>query len=140
MEHDTNYITTDHLFEIPWNGDPALLSALVPNRDKVSCIYLPCAIEHGVCTASDQSLDVNSVKEAVEMIQDAGFNPCVLMQRQFKLEYFSFYKDLGVTHFTVGEDKVAEYIRDKLGDDAYLVASVTKDLMNDDYQMYSEKQ
>ena len=129
---------TEHLFEIPWNNDPALLEAIKPYRDKISCVFLPCAVNHGMCTENNIGTDVESVKQSIELIQHAGFNPCVLMQRNFKTEFFSFYKDLGVKYYTVGEDATAEFIREKLGNDAYLIASLTKDLVNEDYEIYAE--
>ena len=134
--------TTDHTFEIPWNNDTKLLDCLNSSslRNKVQCIYLPCADSHGKCTCAKEGINYSEydIQNHVAHIKDAGFNPCILMQRNFDLSYLPFYVDMGIRYFTVGEDRVAESIRERLGDDAYIIASVTKDLMNDDYEMYSE--
>ena len=136
--------TTEHLFEIPWNNDKQLISILKDQeflyRDKVQCIYLPCAYEHGTNTSQPdiKKWDITDAEDAINTIRDAGFVPNVLMQRGSTKENIDFYTALGVRSFTLGEDAAARYLREKYGNDVYLIASVTKDLMNEDYQIYSE--
>lgn len=134
---------TTHLFEIPWNGDAELITKIYesPYRDHVKFVYLPCVDTHGVNTrrTSRPMVSTELFEAVVDLIRACGFEPSVLIQRRFNTKYLSYYYDLGIHYFTVGEDSIAKEIRGHLGNDVYLTASITKDLMSEDYQMYAEK-
>ena len=146
MQHNGNNgdtVTTQHLFEIPWNGDPALLQRIsAPGfRDKVKFVYLPCASEHGRSRSHCvYGTGIADFKKAARMIMDAGFRPCVLMQREIDPDALGWYFNLGIRHFTVGLDDTARRIRKELGEEAYITASITKDLMDDEFRMYAEEE
>ena len=135
---------TEHLFEIPWNADPELIVKIYesPYKDKVKFVYMPCIYEHGECTRRENDytlLTKDMFEKVVELIKECEFEPCVLMQRRVEPECIPYYHDLGIRYYTVGEDRIADYLREKYGNDVYITASITKDLMADDYEMYAAK-
>ncbi len=77
--------------------------------------------------------------ESVANIANAGFEPCVLIQRDFENSKLSFYFDLGIRYFTVGEDRTAHALRELYDNNVYITASITKDLIKEDYEMYAEQ-
>ena len=123
-----------HLFEVPYNGDPELIEQLASNekyRNAIKFIYLPCAFLHGVTTsAGDRAgkggLNVDYIASSIRLIQDNGFEPCILIQRGGDIKAIDFYMFFGVRCFTIGSDELARKAREKYGDEIYLTASITK--------------
>lgn len=135
-----NTPTTQKLFEIPWNGDENLLSEI--NRSKLACkvkfVYFPCVKDHGITArAQAQTETEDDFIRIAEYIRSKGFEPCVLMQRDFDINHLDFYFSRGIRYFTVAEDHVAMEIKNRMPN-AYLTASITKNLMPEDYVWYSE--
>ena len=129
-----------HSFEIPYNGDPELIKEIASNdkyKDATKFIYLPCAEIHGETTTisyratKGQTIASNAL-DAIRLIQDAGFEPCVLMQRGGSIKAIDFYYFFGVKCFTLGNDVLAREVREKYKDEVYLTASITKMLSHED--------
>ena len=117
-------------FEIPYNNDPDLIVSLAEDGQLarfVKFIYLPCDKEHGLCNARGQ-YPTDETMRIIAHIQDHGFEPCILIQRNVTLEAVEYYWNLGVRYFTLGgdgADELAFRIKEESGGDAYLTASIT---------------
>ena len=67
----------------------------------------------------------------------------ILMQRSATLSLIEKYNSLGITSFTINDDKLADTVKNKYGDNIELILSVTRsltdsDLQQNNYSMYDE--
>jgi hypothetical protein len=136
-------LVTQHKFEIPWNGDLRLVDGIIKEglQDKVKFFFIPALRDDSNSTRRYENGDIYdkfTFEKINEYVMERGFNLSVLLQRDVNIDSIPFYYNLGIRHFTVGPDKVAEYLREHY-DDVYITGSITKALIPTDYEKYSQE-
>lgn len=149
---------TNLKFEIPFNLDPKFLDWVNNEgsiyKDRIEFIYMPSF--HEDCKNSREKspafLKYNPTnrkdyEKLVQKLLDTNCDAAVLLQKdetyhRLNKDLIQYYIDLGFTHFVIGNDYVAEWVKE-LNPKVETVASLTKvmtydDVLHKDLDMYDK--